>query len=60
MTFADMLNAGIDFQSEVLFSVYDYDKEELIYLNLEEAQHREVKYMFPWSASALMVEVYEE
>ena len=60
MTFTDMLDAGIDFQSEVQFSVYDYDKEELIFLTEEEAKHREIKFMFPWDASSLMVEVYEE
>lgn len=58
MTFQDMLNAGIDFQSEVIFSHYDYDRDELIYLTENEAKHREIKYMYPLRDSAMMIEVY--
>lgn len=58
MTFQDMLNAMIDFQSEVIFSYYDYDAEELHNLTEEEAEHLEIKYMYPLNNSALMVEVY--
>ena len=57
MTFNDMLNACIDFQSEVRFSVYDYDKDELITLSPDEAKHREIKYIYPMGHDALMIEV---
>lgn len=60
MTFADMLAACIDFQSEVRFSVYDYDKDELIPLTEEEAKHKEIKYIYPIDSSALMVEIESE
>lgn len=58
MTFQDMLNACIDFQSEVIFSYYDYDNDELIYLAEDVAKSREIKFMYPLHDSALMIEIY--
>ena len=56
MTFQDMLNAMIDFQSEIVFSYYDYDEEELHYLSEDEAKHLEIKYMYPINNSSMMIE----
>lgn len=57
MTFRDMLCACIDFQSEVRFSVYCYDKDELIALTEDEAKDREIKYIYPLGSDALMIEI---
>lgn len=60
MTFIDMTDAGIDFQSEIRFSVYDYEKDELVTLNPDEAKHREIKYMYPLGIDAIMIEIEPE
>lgn len=60
MTYADMLSACIDFQSEVRFSRYNYDTDELILLTEEDARHKEIKYMYPIDATALMIEIDSE
>ena len=60
MTFYDMVESGIIFQSEIHFSVYDYEKDELIVLTEDEAKHREIKYIYPLHDSALAIEVEDE
>lgn len=60
MTFIDMTDAGIDFQSEIRFSVYDYEKDELVTLNPDEAKYREIKYMYPLGIDAMMIEIEPE
>lgn len=58
MTYRDMLNACIDFQSEVHIQYYDYDNDELISLTEEEGKDREIKYIYPDGHDAIVIEVY--
>lgn len=58
MTYRDMLDACIDFQSEVRIQYYDYDNDELISLTEEEGKDREIKYIYPAGHDAIVIEVY--
>lgn len=46
MTFQDMLDGGIDFQVQVNFYYYNYDKDERIPMTEKEAKNKEIKYMY--------------
>lgn len=64
MTINDMMWDGISVQGDfVTYAYYDHDKDTLVTLTEEQAQNREIKYIYPAHGSdgtiGIMIEVEE-
>ena len=65
MTIQDLIMDGISVQGDfVTYAYYDHDKDTLVTLTEEQAQNREIKYIYPAHGSdgtiGIMIEVEQE
>lgn len=46
MTYKDLYSSCIEFQCETTFCYYDYEKEKRIIITQQEAENKEIKYIY--------------
>lgn len=47
MTPRDLQENLVELQGEVIYRYYDYDNDQIIDINYEQAKDKEIKYMYP-------------